>query len=261
MSTSTTKQNEKEVLENDLVSWLEEKLGHLKPYWTQIALGFCAIAAVIIAATFLWDRARQAEGDKWQALSYAQISYQRSLDPTALVDFADQFPDDTAGLWALLLAADADTRAGLAEFGTDRQAGFDKIGKAIAKYRRVVDSNAAKSTMLQRRSTFGLAYALESNGDFDEATEQYRKLADAGEETPFSDSVERALVRTKSDQFRKLFQQFRDYEADPEVAPGMKLPQRPDISFPGMDQPDSGGGVFGGTDAPAATEEAAPAGG
>ena len=232
MSTSTRKKEDNEVLDNELVSWLEEKFGHLKPYWSHIALGLCAIAAVAIAAAFLWDQSRQAEGDKWQQLSYAQHNYRRSMNNTPLIDFADQFPDDPAGMWALLFAADAEMRSGLADFSSDRKAGFDKIGKAIESYRRIVDSTVSKSTMLQRRSLFGLAYALESNGDFDEATKIYEQLAEFGDETPFAETVKRALERTTNEKFAKLFQDFRNYEDMPEEAPGMTLPPRPDISFP-----------------------------
>lgn len=250
------KQEEKEVLQNDLVTWLEEKFGHLKPYWSQITLGICAVVAIAVAAGFLWDRARKAEAEKWQTLSYAQNSYVRSLqqfgpgaDNTALADFADQYPDDTAGLWALLFAADAEMRSGLSDLSSDRKAGFDKIGQAIQYYRRVVDSTADKSTMLQRRSLFGLAYALESDGQFEEATQLYQQLADLGDETPFAESAKRALERTTNEKYATLFQTFRDYEDVPDVAPGMKLPQRPDISFPEIGgQPDAGGGEFVGGD-------------
>ena len=249
--------NSNETPDNDLVNWLEEQFGHLKPYWSQIALGICAVVAVFIAAAFLWDQSRQQEAEKWQTLSYAQNDYLRSLDNTPLTLFAEQYPDDPAGLWALLFAADAEIRAGLADFGTDRKAGFDKIENSIGYYRKIVDSNAAKSTMLQRRSLFGLAYALESNGQFEEATELYRKLEELGDETPFADSVKRALERTTNNQFAELFQKFRDYEDVPDEAPGMKLPQRPDISFPelGADQPDGGGGEFAVGDESTAGEE------
>ena len=252
------KQEQEEVLENDLVSWLEEQFGQLKPYWAQIVLGLCAIAAVAIAATFLWDRARQAEADKWQTLSYAQTSYLRSMDNTPLLDFSDQYPDDPAGMWALLFAADGEMRSGLAEFSMDRKAGFDKIGKAVGYYRRIVDSNASKSTMLQRRSLYGLAYALESNGEFDEATKLYNELKSLGGDTPFAESVKRAVKRTEDPKFAKLFKQFREYEDVPEEAPGMKLPQRPDISFPdlGAEQPDTGGGSFAGSGDSTPAEEA-----
>ena len=258
------KKEQNEVLENDLVSWLEEKFGHLKPYWSQITLAICAVAAIVIAAAFLWDRTRQAEAEKWQTLSYAQFNYARSMDNTSLADFADQYPDDPAGLWALLFAADAEVRAGLADFSSDRKAGFDKIGKGIQYYRRIIDSGASKSTMLQRRSLYGLAYALESNGEFEEATRLYQQIADLGDETPFAESVKRALERTTNDKYVALFEKFREYEDVPAEAPGVKLPQRPDISFPelsadrpdsGADQPDSGGGEFAGGNDDAAEQD------
>ena len=241
------KQHEQEVLENDLQSWLEEKFGDLKPYASQILLAVCALVAVLIAAAYLWQQTESAEAAKWQDLSYARLAYRRSNDATPLVDVADQYPDDPAGNWALLMAADAEARSGLAELSSDRNAGFDKIEKAIGFYRRVVDSSGTKSPMMQRRSTYGLAYALESNGEFEEATKYYQQLADLGDETPFLEEATRGLQRTKNPKYAELFTKFREYDDVPEVAPGMTLPQRPDISFPGLGaaQPDAGGGSFG----------------
>ena len=100
--------------------------------------------------------------------------------------------------------------------------------------------------MLQRRSLFGLAYAYESSGDFDLAEELYQQIVDLGEETPFAEVAARGLECSTNPQFAALFQKFRDFEGDPESAPGLRLPQRPDISFPDLSaQPDAGGGDFG----------------
>jgi len=248
------KQEENEIGENDLVSYLEEKMGHLKPYWTQITLGICILVLMLLAAVYLFDQGKKNEAGKWQALIEARLQYRNTGDNTLLVDFADQYPDDKAGLWALLWAADAEVRSGLAEFSSDRESGYTKVTKAQGFYQRIVDSNASKSTELQRRSVYGLAYAHESNGEFEKAAEFYQQLV---EDNPLSDDAKRGLARSTSQEFATVYNMFKEFDAGEGTAPGLKLPRRPDISFPELGgQPNSGGGDFAsiGDDSPAVVE-------
>ncbi|MEM9412260.1 MAG: hypothetical protein AAGA30_14185, partial [Planctomycetota bacterium] len=183
-------------------------------------------------------------------------------------EFADQYPDDKAGLWGLLYAADAEMRTGLGDLATDREAGFDKIQKAQKFYQTVVDSKVSKSTMLQRRSVFGLAYASESLGEFEKATELYDQIIAASEsdnnaktKNPFYAEAKRARERTTDQDFAKLYEQFKSFEiaAADDAAPGMDLPKRPDIGFPSDDeQPDSGGGDFSAESTEATTDDNPP---
>ena len=245
---SKRKEQEQQIEENDLVSYLEEKLGHLKPYWSQITLGICIAILALLGGVFLWNQGQAAEAAKWQMLNIANGNYRRSLDNTSLTDFADQYPDDPAGLWALLYSADAEMRAGLAELGNDRDAGFAKIQKAQGFYKKIVDSNAKKTPLLNRRSTFGLAYAYESNGDFDDAEALYQSIVDSGE-NPLLEEATRGLARVNKDSpYRNFLVKFKEFvPATAEEAPGARLPKRPDISFPTpAEQPNSGGGDFDG---------------
>lgn len=243
---SKQKQNE-EIKDNDLVSYLEEQFGHLKPYWSHIALGACIVLGAILAMMYFWDQARLAEAEKWQRLSDAQLINQLQQDSDSLQEVAESFPDDKAGLWALLFAADSEVRSGLSDLFTDRNKGFDKIKKGQTYYQKILDSSADKSTMLQRRATYGLAYALESTGDFTQAAEKYQELVDLGEDSPFAEYSRRGLERSNNPEMAKLFEHFRSYEPPMDEAPGINLPKRPDITFPevGENQPDSGGGDFG----------------
>lgn len=237
------KQHENEVAENDLVSYLEEKMGHLKPYWSQIALGVCIGVLALIGGAYLLQQSQAMEGLKWQDLHVAVLNYKNNMDNTSLELVADQYPDDIAGLWALLYAADAEVRAGLYDFLSDRKAGRDKITKAQKYYQRILDSSADKSTMMIQRATYGLAYANESNGEFDKATELYKQLAEL-EDNAFAKPAQRALQRCENPEMKELYENFVSYiPPATEDAPGVNLPQRPDITFPepGELQPSSGG--------------------
>ena len=236
------KQQENEIGENDLVSYLEDKMGHLKPYWTQITLGICLVVLAMMAAFYLFEQGKKNEAGKWQALNDARLQYRNTGDNTMLIDFADQFPNDSAGLWALLFAADAEVRSGLAEFSSDRESGYSKITKGQGFYKRIIDSKTAKSTLLQRGSVYGLAYAHESNGEFEQAAALYEQLV---EENPLAEDAKRGLARSTSQEFVTVYNVFRDFDAGDGTAPGLKLPRRPDITFPELGaQPNSGGGEF-----------------
>lgn len=252
------KQQENEIGENDLVSYLEEKMGHLKPYWSQITLGICALVLLMLAAVYLFDLNTKNKAATYQSLNEARLQYRNTGDNSMLVEFAEQYSDDKAGLWALLHAADAEVRSGLTEFSSDRESGYTKITKAQGFYKRIIDSNLSKSTELQRRSVYGLAYAHESNGEFDQAAPLYQQLVDAGEKSPFAALARRGLARSTNEEFASVYEMFRDFDIGEGIAPGLKLPQRPDISFPemGAAQPNSGGGEFAsiGDEAPVAAE-------
>lgn len=244
---SKRKEQEENIEENELVSYLEDKVGHLKPYWSHITLGVCAAILALLALVFVWDQGKKAEAAAWQALNIGKNNLDQSGDNNSLLDFADQNPDHLAGLWALLYSADAEVRAGLAELGNDRDAGFAKIKKAQDFYKKIVDSSASKTPMLQRRSTYGLAYAYESHGDFDQAQPIYQSLVDAGEENPLFKVASVGLKRVQNEDMKTFFASFKAYvPVSAEEAPGARLPKRPDISFPTMsEQPNSGGGEFG----------------
>lgn len=245
---SQKKQNEQEIEQNELMSWADRQLGHLKPYWSHIALGICVLFLGGLGLTYFLDKARANEAAKCQLLVNAQGLYRISLDDSSLKDVAGEYPDDKIGQWALLFAADAEMRSGLADMSTDKKAGFDKITKARELYEQIVNSTAEKSTMLQRRSIYGLAYAMESSGEFEEASKLYQQIVELGEDTPFFEVASQGLERTTNPVFVKLFTKFKDYEPVPEAAPGVTLPPRPDIQFPEPTvQPDNGGGDFGDT--------------
>ena len=195
----------------------------------------------------MWQQGQAAEGAKWQMLNIARANYERSGDNTSLKDFADQYPDDSAGLWALLYSADAEIRSGLSDLGTDREKGFDKVKKAQDLYKQIVDSTGNKSPMLKRRSIFGLAYAYESNGDFDKAKDLYQTLVDSGDSNPLFGEADRGLKRVTNPELAAFFEKFKAFvPATDEEAPGESLPQRPDITFPAdTEQPNTGGGDFG----------------
>ena len=60
--------------------------------------------------------------------------------------------------------------------------------------------------MLQRRALFGLAYAMESLGEFDEAGKYYSQLIE--EDSELADVAKRGLARTQDRELRAFFEVF-----------------------------------------------------
>ena len=254
------KQHEKEILENELVTWTEKNFGHLKPHLPMI--GICTGLIVVIFIVFMYylELNERNQAMPWSAFNMAVSQTRLTGDTRMLTSVADEYPQNAAGLWAMQLAADFELRSGIAQFGQDdvaRKEGLDKVRKARELYRKVNESVVDKSTMLQRRSLFGLAYAAETEGDFDAAKSNYQTLVDQGNKSPFLDAAKRGLKRTSDPDYKVVYDKFRDWKDTPGDAPGPVLPARPDIGFPTDNPPaeEVGGGSFEPAPTPPATTD------
>jgi len=243
------KQHEKEILENEIVTWTEKNFGHLKPHLPVI--GICAGLIVVICILFVYyqEMNKHNQAMPWNAFNMAVSQTRMTGDTRMLTVVADEYPENTAGLWALQLAADFELRSGISQFGEDeivRKEAMDKVLKARDMYQRIVDSTIDKTPMLRRRSLFGLAYASESMGEFKAAKNHYQELVDDGGDSPFLDAAKRGEVRTSNPEYLALFNKFKVWKDTPGDAPGPVLPPRPDIGFPPSDSTSNelGGGAF-----------------
>ncbi|MCH2182156.1 MAG: hypothetical protein MK108_09140 [Mariniblastus sp.] len=243
------KQQEKELLDNELITWTEKNFGHLKPHLPVILTCSGLIVVICILWVYYQDLNKKNQAMPWNDFNMAVSQTRLSGDTRVLTAVADAYPENMAGMWALQLAADFELRSGISQFGTDeisRKEGLDKVRKALVMYQRIVDSPIEKSAMLQRRSLYGLAYASETVGDFDNAKNHYQSLIVDGSESPFLDAAKRGEVRTSDPEYLALFDKFRDWKDTPGDAPGPVLPPRPDIGFPSGDSTGTnfGGGAF-----------------
>lgn len=233
--------------ENDLTTWVETKLGHLKPYGSQIALGAAVIFAAFLGIAYFINHRETVYADQWRELNLANTDHRLSGNTTRLMNVAEDYPNQKAGMWSLQLAGDDDLRNGISQLTYDRENGFKVIQRAKENLKKVVDApNDLKSTDLQRRSLFSLAYACESLGEFDEAKQYYKKLVDEASGSPFSEPAARGLQRCESPEMVALYDTFKNWKDLPDEAPGPLVPNIPNIDFPDIDSnsteaPQSGG--------------------
>lgn len=214
------------------------------------ALGFLIFMAVV----WLLNSRQSQQEAQWNQLQQSIAGVGLTGKSDGLLDVADEFPDGKAGLWALQLAGDYDLQNGLATISQDRQKGIELIKKARESLQRIVDApDSQKTTMLQRRSTFSLAYALESLGEFDKANKYYQQLVDAAPDSAFAPAAKRGAERTSNPAFVALYDKFKNFEEELGDAPGPLVPDQPDISFPEI--PDISDDIESGDDDNAAGDE------
>jgi hypothetical protein len=227
---------------------MEKWFETVKPYGSMIALVIAVCFLAFIAMIYLIQANEASKEAEWRQLNVSISEMDASGNSNVLKQVAEEFPEGKAGMWALQIAGDYDLRTGIRQLSYDRDGGLKLVEKAKESFQGIVDAPAtAKSTMLQRRSIFSLAYANESLGNFDSAKTLYQQIVDEAPDTVFAEAAARGAVRCTNPQFVALYEKFKTYEDLLGDAPGPAMTAPPDISFPEIDGEAStgGGGEFG----------------
>ena len=235
MSEATKQNIDEGTEENMLVSWFEARFGFLKPHYKTIAIVAGLLVLAVILFMFLQKMKRDNYASQWLGFNQSFCNTLMDGKPSHLTDLADQFPDAVSSNWAMQIAGDITLSDGLSTLATDRDSAMKKLKKAKAHYQAVVDSKVKKTPMLERRSVFGLAYALESLGEFDQAREYYAQLVESNDPV-FADAAQRGLSRSKDSNLANFYADFESAKMG--MAPGVRLANRPDIEFPEFDLPE-----------------------
>lgn len=225
-----------------------------KPYWAHIAL---AVLAVIFASV-LWSTwkgmSTEAASQPWRDLNNAMTQAGLTSDVSSLKEMATANEGKAAGNWAWLMAGDNEVNRGISMLARDRVGGLKLIKKGMESLQKVVDAPAAsKSPMLQRRSTFMLAYGKEATGDFEEAKSLYQSILDLAPDSPFANVCRRGVERCSNTELAAVYDNFRNWEEATDVAPGPLVPDAPkldlnsdDFKLPEGEPENVSGGDFGG---------------
>ena len=215
------------------------------------------IFAAFVGIAYFINHRETVYADQWRELNLANTDHRLSQNTTRLMNVAEDYPNQKAGMWSLQIAGDFDLRNGISQLSYDRENGFNVIKRAKENLQKVVDApNAIKSTDLQRRSLFSLAYACESLGEFDEAKQHYQKLVDEAPESAFAEPAIRGLRRCENSDMIALYDTFKNWKDLADEAPGPNVPKIPNIDFPDIDSaatdaPQSGGNFDGDNNAAA----------
>ncbi|HMP77842.1 MAG TPA: tetratricopeptide repeat protein [Pirellulaceae bacterium] len=223
-----------ELQHNELVDWLEAKFGHLRPHSSKIIFMILALVAIGVMVAFYLRARHEVYASQWERLNMELRQRQMDGQTRQFTDYAEEFPNDPASLWAWQFAADGELSAGLRMLVSQWDEGRRRLERAKTYYTRVLESTAAKSPLLLERANYGLAYCLESLGDFEAAKQQYQKFIDQAPNSALAKPAREALQRINNPAWVAFHQDF--YKIG--IAPGLILPTRPDISFPDLDAVD-----------------------
>lgn len=218
----------------------EKLFEQVKPHLATITLAVVAGLLGFIVIAFIMRNRFDQNAMQWRELNNASAIALRTNQVEPLKQVAENNPETKAGLWALQMAGDQQLRMGLEQLNTDRDAGLALIRKSKESFETVVDASASvKTTMLQRRSQFSLAYACESLGEFEEAKILYQELVDQAPDSAFAEPARRAIARCSNEDYAKLYTKFTEFvPVEESPAPGPALPERPSITdFPEVDLP------------------------
>ncbi len=224
-------QHTQELEKNELVDWLEAKLGHLRPHLTNIILGFVLVIVLIVSIMMYRYSQQEIAGAQWQQLNTVMNQFSFDQQTDRFIELAEAYPDEVASLWALQIAGLTDMQAGLENLIGKRPEAVRQLEKARKSFLRVLESKGEKSADLMQRTLFGLATTHEALGEFEDAKKVFQQLSEEYPESFYTDAVKRALDRLQNPQTIAFFDKFKTVG----IAPGAKLPVRPDISFPDLD--------------------------
>jgi len=259
-----TKKEKKEELhldENDLTAWIENKIGHLKPYTSHIALAVALAFAGFMAITYFINARQTAYADQWRELSLANTDLLLNQNTSRLLNVAEDYPNQRAAMWSLQIVGDSDLQTGLSKVSYDREQGFIDLKRAKTNLQKVVDaSNSIKSESLQKRALFSMAYTCESLGEFEEARKYYQQLIDEFPDSAFAPPAQRGLNRTNNPELIALYDTFKEWKDISAEAPGPTGPTIPNLDFDDLDidainEPNASKDDFGTTDESASADK------
>lgn len=224
-------QQTQELEGNELVDWLEAKLGHLRPHLTNIILVFVLVVVLIAAIMMIRYSQQEIAGAQWQQLNTVMNQFAFDQQTDRFTELAETYPDESASLWALHIAGLADMQTGLGNLISKRADGIRQLEKARKNFQKILESKMEKSASLMQRTLYSLATTQEALGEFDEAKKVYQQLVDSFPQTFYADAVKRAQERLQNSQLVAFYEKFKTVG----IAPGLKLDPRPDISFPDLE--------------------------
>jgi hypothetical protein len=219
-----------------------DPLAKFEPYVKPVLIGI-GVLVVGMTAIALWrSRVDSRAANQWREFSSAYFETSINRGPDAMSQFGERFPATTAGLAAEQIAGDISMRNGLSKQIQDDAGSKKDLETARKKFEKVVESSTQKEGLMYERAVYSLAYANESLRNCDEAVRWYGELA-KNDESTFAELSRRGIERCKLAQSVAFFDALDKFEQEISgPAPGVGLPERPDISYP----------------TPAASESAAP---
>lgn len=224
-------QRRHELEKNELADWLAKVFGDIGPY--QNAILGAVLLLLLGGVGYLWWAGQSAgkQADASDALQRALWELFQGNPSTTDAEQIDHFeavvenyPDTGAAPWARVVAGDLHLNMGCNSLFINKGVAQQELREAVDHYRAVLAAEDGNSA-LRQRATFGLARALESQGDLQKATERYEELAQRWPDGAYAATAASRLEDLKRPATRLLYDRFAKF--DPKPVPASDGPSEP----------------------------------
>ena len=235
-----------ELEKNELADWLGEHIEAVKPYAPTIGIVVVGGVCAILLAIYLAGSGGTASARAWSAYFTAASEPLPELPLEAVVK---DIPGTPAALWALLTVGDINLEEGARLMFSDREAAKKELEKAEQALTRV--EAEANDPVLKTRAKLSLGKVYESLCQPEKARKYYEEVAAAEKDSAIGKLAERSARRMADPREVALLAWFAEQKPrrpspgfGPGGLPGLPndLPERPDLSLPGLGQPTAGTG-------------------
>jgi predicted negative regulator of RcsB-dependent stress response len=225
--------------QNLLADWLGEQIEAARPYAGTIAVVALGAVAIIALAVYTFGSGTVVGSADWS--QYFSAFNER--DPSiALETVVKDIPTTAPGLWAQQSLGDMNASRGMMQLFSDREAAKTSLEKAEAAYKAVLAG--ASDPMLKNRARLGLAKVYEGLNRTEEAKKLFEELVAADKDSAIGKLAAQEIARLSNPRDLELLAWF-DKQVPPRPSPlggagpglpGMPndLPERPDLSLPGL---------------------------
>lgn len=161
-----------ELEENALANWLDEKIETLKPQLPAIVAALVVAVGGVVGWSVYRQSTDDALGAQWRAFTLAMEGRSPSLD--MLKQAAVDHPNTGVEEWAEITWADGRLYAAAQLYFRQRSQSDEALAEAKGAYESLL---SASNPEVADRAAYGLARALEMQGDLEAAREQYGRVA------------------------------------------------------------------------------------
>jgi len=227
-----------ELEQNELADWLGEQIEAAKPYVPTIGIVLVGGTLVILLVIYLMGTGGAASARAW-SLYFSAFN---ERDPELPLEaFAKEMPHTPAALWAVQSVGDIHLSRGSMQLFSDREEAKKSLEKAETALKQV--KAEAKDKMLKTRANLSLAKLYETLCRPEEAKKLYQEIAEVEKDSVVGQIAQRAVKRLSDPREVELLAWFAEQKPR-RPSPGMgtgglpglpnDLPERPDLSLPGL---------------------------
>lgn len=208
-------QRRHELEKNVLAEQMARVSAQIQPYAHLILAGVLLVAVAILAYS-VWHYIAAGRAEQgWEALSVAMLPGERGdVDTASLEQVGEDFAGTDVGHWAKVIAADTHLNEGCDYLFSSRAIANQELRKAVELYTEVLAE--ARKPAIRERATFGLARALEAQGDLERARSRYKDVVQQWPEGPFTSRAQQRVDDLSRPRTLEFYDRFAQFDPQPE---------------------------------------------